>query len=422
MQLAFVFGRLPALSRLEIESVATTLPFQWSLTSVQPNILRLKPEGDWSTWSLLNAGFQSKESQFLVEAIDQMQRVLGGTVKIVYLDKQHDQQNVLPEAQKLVKGLQEGVTGKRTIGLSVYSKKVNPLRLGMSLKKNLRSEGSVRVVIPGETGELSSAQILHNNLPLTEGLAGLEVNVLEEGNKFWVGVTLSSQDIESYSKRDFQIPKPDPISGMLPPKLAQTMINLAEKGKRLAVYDPFCGNGRIVMEAALMNLTSYGSDIVPKKVESATENMAWLGQEFGAKVLPEHQFWVADATKPEVFSLLHANALSAQYVLVGEPFLGKPLRAQLTPSEVDAWLADLLPLYEGFLNNWAPATVAKNVRPTRMLLVFPRAKVVDGTEAAVYEKLVDTIDRLGYDSKVHFTYDRPDSYVRRDLVSIEYRQ
>jgi len=49
------------------------------------------------------------------------------------------------------------------------------------------------------------------------------------------------QDINAYTKRDFG-KKRDMDTGMLPPKLAQMMINIANNGKQeiTSLYDPFC--------------------------------------------------------------------------------------------------------------------------------------------------------------------------------------
>lgn len=40
------------------------------------------------------------------------------------------------------------------------------------------------------------------------------------------------------------------VVGMMPPKIAQIMINLATKGERsIAIWDPFCGLGTTLIEA-----------------------------------------------------------------------------------------------------------------------------------------------------------------------------
>ncbi len=71
------------------------------------------------------------------------------------------------------------------------------------------------------------------------------------------------------------------IVGMMPPKLVQMMINLAgpsinaESNRKLsAIYDPFCGLGTTLIEAANMGITEvYGSDLSPEMVRATTDSL-----------------------------------------------------------------------------------------------------------------------------------------------------
>jgi Putative RNA methylase family UPF0020 len=415
MQLAFFLGRNPELSRQEVESVAAILPFLWTPSSVQAGILCLKPTDQAAEYTIAKNGVQSPELLKIFDNVRRLQRMLGGTLKVVWLEECVGKADVLTASQRLIEAAQSGVEGKRTIGMSAYGRGVGPFRVGMELKKALRSGGkSVRIVFPTEGDALSSAAILHNNLA-GEDFAALELNIVEENGKHWIGLTIASQDLDEYTKRDFGIPFPDAVSGMLPPKLAQAMINLATRAEDVTVYDPFCGNGRIVMESYAMGRQGYGSDIVPKKVESAIGNLEWMG-EHGASA----HCWVQDATDSQApYSVRNHIGAGSAFVIAAEPYLGRPLRANLKASEKETWLAELVPLYEGFMKTWAEAD--RDLRPRRMLVVFPRAKVDGGGEASVYDALVDTLTRFGYHHQVRHCYDRPDSFVRRDLVSIEYR-
>jgi 2-polyprenyl-3-methyl-5-hydroxy-6-metoxy-1,4-benzoquinol methylase len=99
------------------------------------------------------------------------------------------------------------------------------------------------------------------------------------------------QDIEAYGARDQARPARDARVGMLPPKLAQTIINLAAGRPetrmdkhwdsadglgRFMVLDPFCGTGVILQEALLMGYSVYGSDIEPRMAEYTKKNLQWL--------------------------------------------------------------------------------------------------------------------------------------------------
>src|SRR6185503_10002944 len=98
--------------------------------------------------------------------------------------------------------------------------------------------------------------------------------------------TLFVQDIEAYGARDQARPARDARVGMLPPKLAQIMLNLsagplrasAEELARLRVLDPFCGTGVILQEALLMGYSVLGTDIDERMVDYSRRNIKWLFQ------------------------------------------------------------------------------------------------------------------------------------------------
>lgn len=418
MQLAYIFGRTPRLALRELEVTATILPFRWSLSTIQAEIARLKPEIE----SVEGSGSYSHYLDFKdpknKESICALQARLGGTTRTVYLHKQCERKDVVSELLRMVQAAHEGKEGKLTLGMSVWGNgKVQPFHLAKALKTQLQNDGrSVRFVIPREGAVLSTAQVVHNRLAyFPEEGKRMELVAIEEQGQWWIGMTLTVQDIESYTKRDFSIPFPDPVSGMLSPKLAQTMVNLAVQGEKATVYDPFCGNGRVVLESWLMGLTAYGSDIVEEKVTAAQKNLQWLAEEYHLDIPNTTDlFWTMDATQPA--ALKAADTMEKPWHIVGEPYLGKPLRAKLLPTEKEAWLTELLPLYLDFFQLWSNAPK----RPDSMLIVIPRAKVSDGSEASVYEQIVDRLREIGYTPEVLFCYDRPDSFVRRDLVRISY--
>lgn len=418
MQLAYIFGRTPRLALRELEVTATILPFRWSLSTIQADIVRLKPEiesveGNGSYKHFLD--FKSPEN---VESLQKLQNRLGGTTRIVYLHKQCERKDVISELLRMVQGGFPEKEGKLQLGVSVWGGgKVQPFHVAKALKTQLQNDGrSVRFVTPRDGNALSTAQVVHNRLAYFPEMGKrMELVAIEDKGQWWIGCTLTVQDIESYTKRDFSIPAPDPVSGMLSPKLAQTMINLDVGGEQATVYDPFCGNGRVVLESWLMGLPALGSDIVETKVTAAQQNLAWLAKEYQLDIpSPETLLWTMDATSPESLSV--SEKIKGPWHIVGEPYLGRPLRAQLRPTETAEWLEELTPLYLDFFRLWSTAPH----RPDSMLMVIPRAKVTDGSEASVFEQIVDRLREFGYTPEVLFCYDRPDSYVRRDLVRISY--
>ena len=157
-------------------------------------------------------------------------------------------------------------SGKFHLGLSAYGFDISAAKLnalGLTIKKVVRArhDGSVRLAPNNET-ELSTAQVIHNNLV---GPNGAELLIIAGANKTYLAKTINVQDIESYTLRDRGRPKRDARIGMLPPKLAQIIINLAAGTaephayvqdntalSRPQVLDPFCGTGVILQEACLL--------------------------------------------------------------------------------------------------------------------------------------------------------------------------
>src|SRR5690606_22324116 len=96
---------------------------------------------------------------------------------------------------------------------------------------------SIRLVLP-EFNSLALASVaVTKNLLLEKGA---EICVLAASDKVYVGKTLQVQDFEDYGRRDYQRPVRDEEQGMIPPKVAQSMINLVNAPAGATLLDPFC--------------------------------------------------------------------------------------------------------------------------------------------------------------------------------------
>ena len=101
------------------------------------------------------------------------------------------------------------------------------------------------------------------------------MEILKNGKKFYrvIGV----QNIDDYTMRDRARPARDAKVGMLPPKLAQILINLCGPlPAETRLLDPFCGTGVVLQEAALMGYQPYGTDLDARMVEYSRKNLEWL--------------------------------------------------------------------------------------------------------------------------------------------------
>lgn len=104
---------------------------------------------------------------------------------------------------------------KFNYGISYYgSSKINFNQIGIKLKKELKSTGlKPRFVMPSDGAILNAASIKHNKIFPD----GREFIVVQSKDKMLLAVGLSFQDIDMYSKRDYEKPCRDRKVGMLPP-------------------------------------------------------------------------------------------------------------------------------------------------------------------------------------------------------------
>ena len=165
--------------------------------------------------------------------------------------------------------------GKLTLGVSDYSKKAlrkTAATEALKLKKILVRHGRSVRVVENKEAILSTATSLHNGL---NGKNERKVELIKIDENWYqvIGV----QDIDAYAERDQARPARDAKVGMLPPKLAQILINLCGELKGgSTVLDPFCGTGVVLQEALLMGHRVYGTDISERMVEYSKRNLEWL--------------------------------------------------------------------------------------------------------------------------------------------------
>jgi tRNA G10 N-methylase Trm11 len=322
--------------------------------------------------------------------------------------------------------------GKMQLGLSLYGFNETPKRIeatGLSLKKVIRKTGRSVRLIPNKTAELNSAQVLHNHLT---GPTGWELIFIKDGRQTLVAQTVKVQDIEAYTRRDRQRPKRDAKVGMLPPKLAQIIINLAagelpeDKLESICdipagqpiprpildktVIDPFCGSGVVLQEALLMGYDIYGSDLEQRMVDYSKQNIDWLNGLYNLEAT-DYRLEIADAT---------AASWSQPIDFVAtETYLGRPFTARPTPEILAQTVADCNLIIKKFLQN-----IHGQAEPeTRFCLAIPAWQT--SPNQFKHLPLIDQISELGY-NRVSFEhardtqliYCRPDQIVGRELIVI----
>lgn len=336
---------------------------------------------------------------------------LGGTIKLAELVTVLETN----EWSKIEKHLQESVVqhskhvpeGKMSLGLSVYGMNIKPSRInatGLELKKLIKSTGRPVRVVPNKTPGLSSAQVLHNNLTNERAW---ELVFVCDGNQTYMAQTTHVQDINAYTARDQARPKRDARVGMLPPKLAQIIINLANPPENGVVLDPFCGTGVLLQEALLMGFEAHGTDLEPRMIEYSQENLEWLVGKFRPS---QTNFYVSVGDATQMSWAQSVDAIAA------ETYLGRPFSALPKPEILNEVQRDVDTIHKKFLKNLARQTKSG----LRICLAVPAWKTPSGFK---HLPILDSLEELGYtrQSFVHarrdqMVYHRPEQIVGRELV------
>ncbi|MDP2812513.1 MAG: DNA methyltransferase, partial [bacterium] len=245
----FIFGTWPEISKKEIASILNSADDGLEISG--PNF----------------AVYKTKKTA------EELQKILGGTVKIAKFIKKIDDLEEL-DSRTWQSYLNLDANKKTHFGFSLYNDSWKNHKqidlLACELKKNLKGQGYKARYVSSRQKELSSVIVKKNEL------LGQELVIIKNDPSFILGITQSVQDFASYSSRDFSRPERDDRSGMLPPKLAQMMINLAGADRNKVILDPFCGSGTVLQEALLLGFKEiYGADISQKAISDSQENINW---------------------------------------------------------------------------------------------------------------------------------------------------
>lgn len=335
---------------------------------------------------------------------------LGGSIKLCKVLAELPTTNWRDMESYLMKTIGEHLKyvpeGKFKLGLSTYGLRARPTEInasGLRLKKIIKSEGRSVRVVPNKTPALNSAQVLHNQLT---GPTGWELVFYRSGHKTILAQTVAEQDIEAYSRRDQNRPRRDAKVGMLPPKLAQIIINLTCPPTGSTVLDPFCGTGVVLQEALLMNYAVYGTDLEPRMIEYSKDNLDWLHQKRDGNF--DIRLEVGDAVKHKWQPVPD--------VVAGETYLGKPLSKEPSPDLLHTIMEECERIHRGALDNLH----RQLPKGARLCLAVPAWRVKNGFK---HLRTLDYLRELGY-NRIEFKfakaseliYFREDQLVARELV------
>lgn len=312
--------------------------------------------------------------------------------------------------------------GKITLGISAYNIKVNPRDIqqtGIILKQKLKKSGVSLRLIPNSEPALNTAVSHHNKLGLSENKKELFIVGTNNG-KVIIAESTGAQNITAYAMRDQERPKRDAFVGMLPPKLAQIMINLsglsnqrvtvgytAPDLSQMQILDPFCGTGVVLQEALLMGFSAYGTDLSEKMISYSHDNLEWLENKLHKQF--DFKLSAGDATKTSWQPPIHA--------VVCETYLGQPFSAPPSPAKLTKVSENCNHIITEFLINLRPQIESG----TPVCIAVPAWRDKNGH--FTHLPLVSTVARYGYKphefhnvSQNDMLYYRENQVVARELL------
>ncbi|MDP3985265.1 MAG: hypothetical protein Q8P82_00740 [bacterium] len=368
-KLFFILGREPALSVAEIFAV-----LERELGHAEAE--RIAGTAEASTQILKIDVPQTLDPKRLMEQ-------LGGTIKIgiilntIPIPKNDEEiEQAVSQAILQIPAL-KGIPRIR-FGISLYHASFEPIVaktfrhlvermriIGIHIKRSLEESGfRVRWVVAREP--VLSSVIVKTNRLLTEGA---EIILSIQKDSISIGHTITVQPFEELEKRDYGRPGRDTRMGMLPPKLARMMVNLAAVPFTATILDPFCGTGTVLAESLLLGYRSLiGTDLDPKAIEKTRQNFAWLKEKQYAP--PEVFSDRIQVFQHDVRNLDRAITTRVDAV-VTEPDLGPPLRGNEPRAVLERTHNELVSLYRSALTAFS-----KILRPGgRVVMVFPLVRM-----------------------------------------------
>lgn len=372
----YFFGRTPELSRVELSQ------FVDSFDLVTPDIAKT------SDPFLINGLEVNDETSI---------NILGGVVRIAEVI------GIYPtvSSSDIAKAFDASIN-KVEFAISGYGVGKNEIAaLCVDVKKLLMNANkSVRFLLPHDGSVVSAVALVKEHIQ--------EIVIVKTNDSYLIAKTTAIQPFEAWNNRDYHRPFSDPKAGMLPPKIARMIVNIAlgksTGGKTL--LDPFCGMGTVLGEAALRGVNAIGSDIDRPTVEKAKKNISWLLATY--KSPASVRLLESDAT--HIDEQIDKNSVDA---IVTEPVMGPTTFGEgkiHDRREIQNIVKGLEKLYIGCFRSWTTLLKSNGI------IVIALPSFVVNSQVYSVKKVVDTCEKLGYTKVLGpITYGRPQAVVQRNF-------
>ncbi len=348
----------------------------------------------------------AREKEFAIfEGIEGVDlKKVGGIIKVgeVFSRKMNYARKDLKEkdVQEIYEFLEKeftGKEGKQVFGFSAYpldSRSLKTLLIGG--KKFLKKKGIASRFANKNFTNLTNPQSEFEILKK----GGVEILIVRGRDNWFFAKLKQNQPFDSYRKRDYEKAFRDARVGMLPPKLAQILVNLGvQDSKNLKIYDPFCGVGGILVEAGLLDYQIVGSDFDSRMVDFSKKNLAVMNL--------NGEVFLHDAKQK-----LDESQWRKYDVVVSEGSLGPP-RKTIPNDQVRARIfEELQELYEKFFT-WVDCK--------RVVICFPVYLEEGRPKYFASKEILPSLQKLGWSMKntEKLIYSRENQTVGREIVILE---
>ncbi len=261
-------------------------------------------------------------------------------------------------------------------------------------------------IIRSQTGTvLNTGELSHNGVMRK----GAEFMIWEEKGHTFIGQVSWEQDVAAYAARDQARPARDARVGMLPPKLAQTLINLAQVPADQTIYDPFCGTGVVLQESLRMGYTVSGSDLSADMQKATKQNLAWYIEQYQ---LPEQDYSIKQA------DARHLSSKSGITAIVAEGYLGDAGLLEASPERMRTEANKISTFYREVFTSWKQLPDL-----THIVLALP---VWYAGSTQITLPILDSLEEIGYSMEqfapngdTRLVYHRPGQTVGRMIVKLK---
>ncbi len=390
-QYLFLLGRNPTLSRTELLNFCDEV---WC---------------DEKSQLMIGENLRFENPRDLPKTLDQLfLDRLGGCIRMgkIIQEVKSAKELIALITQKI---LEQKPEGKVHLGISYFrthtstGKSVGTKELLSQIKSELRNkhDRNCRIVnasgAPMDSGKIFGEKLLKK---------GFEFIIVQHQNTFLLVQTTANQNLWNYTIRDREKQFRDAHLGMLPPKLAQILINLASPKPTDQIIDPFCGTGTVNIEAAIMGYQTIGSDVNQRCVTESKKNFEQIAERF--RYPKKSGSFISSSI--EKFPPHKFNGIIAT-----EGFLGENYAKGLSDEKISANRKKILDLWVLALKHFSASNIHTIVC---CLPAWLKHKKVISIAEDLFRKTKSNPYKPQpiFNGKKSILYNRPGAFVAREIV------